>query len=169
MEIQFKGQYTRSTFFSGVRLANRPKRNQKRFSQIMMIFSVAALGLIAYRVVGTGDFGGDMVLLVGAILLGGITAWVYLVPVFTAWKLWRNPGTRRALKGQINNRGIRYQLETGINEIRWERFNRVRKTDRLVALVRDDGLLVLFPVYFFKKPADWKKFITLIEQKYAQN
>ena len=41
----------------------------------------------------------------------------------------------------------------------------MQKTNDLVALVRDDGLLVAFPRSFFKNETNWKKFNKLVDQK----
>jgi len=167
MEINFQGQYAKDLFFRAVRLANRPAKNQQRFITMMTIFSIAAIGVMLYRIFETGDWKGNLILLVAALVLGGIVAWVYLAPYFTARKMWANPGTRRALKGQVTNRGITYILEAGINEIRWERFTRVRKTEDMVTLIRNDGLMVIFPPRFFKKTSDWRRFVKLVEGKFV--
>lgn len=165
MEIKFQGQYDRTTFFKSVSLANKPIGNQGRYLVIMLVFSLGVLGIIAYRVFRTGDFKGNAILLAAALALGCIVAWVNLGPYFTARKLWANPGTRRPLEGQVTNRGITYVLQEGSNEIRWERIQRVRKTVGIVTMVRDDGLLLIFLRRFFKRDADWRKFVKLVDSK----
>ena len=165
MDIQFRGQYDRNLFFKAVRLANQPARNQQRFLVMMTIFSFAAIGVMLYRGIETGDMGGNLILLAVALVLGGIVAWIYLTPYFTARKMWANPGTRQALKGRITNRGITYILDAGINEIRWNRFTRIRKSGEMVTFIRNDGLLLVFPQHFFKKSSDWRKFLKLVEVK----
>jgi len=165
MEIQFQGQYDKKLFFRAVKLANQPTRNQRRFIVIMAIFAIVAIGLMIYRIIQTGDLIGNVILLGGALISGCIVAWIFLIPYFTAQKMWANPGTRRKLKGNISNQGITYILESGLNEIIWERFNRVRYKEDFIALVRNDGLLVIFPQQFFKKASDWRKFMKLVEKK----
>lgn len=165
MEIKFQGQYDRRTFTRAVRLANQPPRNQARFVWFMLLFAVGALVLMVYRVIETRDLGGNAVLLGAAALMSLAVGWVAFRPDFIALKMWANPGTRRELKGTVSNRGIIYELREGRNEIRWERFNRVRVRGEIVSLVRRDGLLVVFPRRFFKRDSDWRKFLKLVESK----
>ena len=168
MEIKFNGQYDRSLFFKAVRLANQPARNQRRFLAIMLVFSLIAIGIMLYRIFETGDWMGNLILIGATVLSVSIVAWVMLQPYFSARKMWANPGTRRPLKGVVTNQGITYQLEAGDNQILWGRFNRVRKTTDMVTLIRNDGLLVIFPRRFFKKDADWRKFEKLVESKFVK-
>jgi hypothetical protein len=167
MEIKFRGKYDKATFFKSVRLANKPTGNQGRFLAIMATFTLISIGILLYRILETGDMMGSAILLIAAIVLGGFIGWSYFRIYFAARKMWANPGTRRALKGQVNNRGITYVMEAGTNEIRWARFSRVRSTEDLVTLIRDDGLLVIFPRHFYRSDADWRKFIRLVKQKVA--
>ena len=163
MEIPFNGQYDRDLFFRAVRLANRPPKNQARFLGFTSLFAVGAVILMIYRILTTQDFAGNAVWLFAALLMVAALGVVSLQPYFLARKMWANPGTRRALRGTITNRGVVYELPEGRNEIRWERFRRFRKTEELVTLIRDDGLLVVFPQRFFKKSSDWRKFLKLLE------
>jgi len=165
MEINFRGQYDKATFFKAVRLANQMTRSQQRFIFIMTLFAIMAFGLVAYRILMSGDWQGNMIFMLASLVLGGGVAWVHLAPYFTARKMWADAGTRRMLRGQITNHGIVYLLDTGRNEIPWGRFRRVRKAEDLVTLVREDGLLVIFPRRFFKKNSDWRKFLMLVEKK----
>jgi hypothetical protein len=165
MEIKFQGRYDKSLFFKSVRLANRPVGSRGRYLAIMLVFALIAVGILIYRVLETGDFVGNAILIIAAVALGCIVALVYLQPYFSARKMWSNPGTRRELKGQVTNRGIVYNLKGGQNEIHWERFSRIRKTGDVVTLVRKDGLLVIFPRRFFKRDADWRRFNKLASSK----
>ncbi len=167
MEINFRGQYDKATFYKAVRLANQMTKSQQRFIFLMTLFAIMALGLVMYRILMSGDWQANLILLLGSLVLGGGVAWVHLVPYYTARRMWANPGTRRMLRGQITNQGIVYLLDAGRNEIPWGRFRRVRKAEGLVTLVREDGLLVIFPRRFFKKASDWRKFLTLVEKKLA--
>lgn len=165
MEIKFEGKYDKDTFFKAVRLANQPTRRQGRFLVIMGAFALIAIGLLLVRVIESGDVTSSLILLIAAIALGVGVGWSYGRAYFTARRLWSNPGTRRALSGSMTNQGIRYVLDVGTNTIRWDRFIRVRRSQDFVALVREDGLLVLFPRGFFHSEGDWRKFNRLVEQK----
>lgn len=165
MEIKFQGKYDKATFFKSVRLANKPARKQGRFLAIISTFALISIGLLLYRVFESGDLMGSAILLVAAIVLGGGAAWPFFRAFTAARKMWANPGTRRHLKGRVTNQGVTYVLGADTNEIRWVRFSRVRRTQDLVTLIRDDGLLVIFPRRFFRNNADWRKFVHLVELK----
>lgn len=165
MQINFQGQYDRELFFKAVALANRPPKNRQRLLSVMLVIAIGALGIIGYRMITSGDWGNNIVYLIAAIFMGGFVAYIFLRPYFAARKLWENPGTRRPLKGTVNNRGITYVFPQGENEIEWQQFNRLQKTDNLVTLVRKDGLLVVFPRSFFKSESNWKKFNKLVNER----
>ncbi len=163
MEIPFNGQYDRDLFFRAVKLANRPPRNQARFLGFISLFAIGAAVLMVFRIVTSGDFAANAIWLAAALLMVLALGWVFFQPYFLARKMWANPGTRRVLHGTITNRGIVYELREGHNEIPWGRFRRLRISEDLVTLIRDDGLLVVFPKRFFKKSSDWRKFRKLLE------
>jgi hypothetical protein len=167
MEIKFRGQYDKALFFKAVRLANQPIRNQKRFLWFMLLFGVGAVVLLLYRIYETRDWAGNAILLGAAVIMAGVVGGIFLRPEFTARKLWTNPGVRRELNGSVSNKGITYFLNEGINEILWTRINRIRRGSDLVTLVRNDGLMLVFPRRFFKRDSDWRKFLTLVGQKAA--
>ena len=166
MEVKFSGRYDRTLFYKAVRIANQPPKNQQRFLWFMLIFAAGSLVLILYRIFDTRDFAGNALLLFAAVVMLVGVGVVTLQPTLIARKMWANPGTRRELRGQVTSRGIVYELDVGRNEIRWERFGRVRKTEDLVTLVRRDGLLVVFPRRFFKRGSDWRKFLKLVDQNF---
>jgi hypothetical protein len=165
MEIHFQGQYDRDLFFKAVALANRPPKNRQRLLSFMLVIAIGALGVIGYRIATSGDWVGNIIYLAAAIFMGGFVGQIFLRPFFVARKLWDNPGTRRALNGRITNQGITYIFPEGENQIPWTRFNRLQKTKELLTLVRNDGLLVIFPRPFFKSESDWQKFNKLVDSK----
>jgi hypothetical protein len=165
MEIKFQGQYEKGVFFKAVRLANQPVGNQRRFLWLMFMFALGALILLIFRVFETGDLVGNAILLGAAVIMVIVVSGIFLRPLIAAQKMWANPGTRRILKGQVTNRGIVYLLNEGRNEIPWERIIRVRKVEDVVALVRNDGLLLVFPEKFFKRKSDWRKFVRMVEKR----
>jgi hypothetical protein len=167
MQINFKGQYDRDLFFKSVALANRPPKNRQRLLSFLLIIAIGAIGVIGYRMITSGDWLGNIVYLAAAIFMGGFVAQVFLRPYFVARKLWANPGTQRPLKGIVTNQGITYVFPEGENVIPWKRFNRLQKTDDLVTLVRNDGLLVIFPRSFFKSDSNWQKFNKLVDNSVA--
>ena len=165
MHITFQGQYDKDLFFKAVRVANQPARNRNGLLYFMLIVALGGLVVLIKRLMDTGDWESNLIFILAAIILGGVSAFNLLRPHFAARKLWANPGVRRELRGQITNQGISYHLPEGKNEIPWSQFNRLCKTTGLVTLVRRDGLLVIFPRRFFKSSNDWEKFVKLVDKK----
>jgi hypothetical protein len=165
MEIRFHGQYDRATFFKAVRLANQPAGSQRKFLWFLLAFGLGALVLLLIRAMMTADWAGNAILLGAAALMVLLVGGLFLRPYFAAWQMWANPGTRRLLKGQVNNHSIIYLLDIGTNEIPWNRIRRIRINEHLAALVRDDGLLLVFPRRFFKRNSDWRNFTKLASSK----
>ena len=165
MQINFKGQYDRNLFFKAVALANRPPKNRQRLLSFLLVIAVGAVGVIGYRIITSGDLLGNALYLAAAIFMGGFVLQIFLRPYFAARNLWANPGTQRPLKGTVTNQGITYTFPEGEVVIEWKRFNRVQKTDDLVTLVRNDGLLVVFPRSFFTSEGNWKKLNKLVAEK----
>ena len=165
MQINFQGKYDKDTFFKAVALANRPTKNRQRLLSIMIVIAIGAVGVIGYRIITSGDWPGNIIYLVAALFMGGFVAQFFLRPYFVARKLWENPGTQRPLKGRITSQGVTYVFPEGENQINWERFSRLQQTADMVTLVRKDGLLVVFPRYFFKNDNNWQKFYKLVSSK----
>jgi hypothetical protein len=165
MQIKFHGQYDKDLFFKAVALANRPPKNRARLLSIMLVIAAGAIGIIGYRTIASGDWAGNLLYLAAAVFMGAYVAQIFLRPYFAARKLWADPGSRRPLKGSINNHGLTYVFPEGEATIEWRRFNRVQKTGDLVTLVRDDGLLLVFPRRFFNNQSSWQKFNRLVDDK----
>ncbi len=165
MQINFQGQYDKDLFFRAVALANRPPKNRQRLLSVMLVIAIGGVGVIGYRIITSGDWGGNIVYLAAAIFMGGFVARIFLRPYFAARKLWADPGTQRPLKGTVNKQGVNYVFPQGEITIEWGQFNRLQKTDDLVTLVRKDGLLVVFPRHFFKSANNWQKFNKLVDSK----
>ena len=165
MQINFQGQYDKNLFFKAVRIANQPVRSRDGLMFFLLVVALGALGVLTIRLIQTGDWESNLIYIIAAVIMGGVSAFNLLRPYFAARKLWANPGVRRELRGQITNQGITYQFQEGKNEILWGQFTRLRKTAGLVTLVRKDGLLVVFPRRFFKSSGDWENFEKLVERK----
>ena len=167
MQINFQGQYDQKTFYRAVALANRPPKNRQRWMGLLLMLALGTLGALIYRVIVSGEWAQNLVYLAGVVLIIGVLIEIFLRPYFTARKMWKSPGTRRPLKGRITPQGITYELPQGENFIPWERFTRLQTADDLLTLVREDGLLLVFPRAFFKGTRDWEKFTQLAESRVA--
>jgi hypothetical protein len=166
MQIKFQGQYDKKLFFKAVALANRPPKNRQRLLSILMVIAIGAIGVIAYRLITTGDIVGNLVYLAAALFMGGYVSFIFLHPYSTASKLWSNPGVRRPLKGVIDNNGIQYVFGDQRIDISWKDIYRRQITDNLVTIIRkNDGLLLIFPQHFIKGKNNWQKFCQLVESR----
>jgi hypothetical protein len=165
MQIEFKGQYDKDLFFKAVALANRPPKNRQHLLSALIVIAIGATAVIGYRIFTSGDWGENFVYLLAAIFMGAYVAYILLRPFIAARKLWANPGTQRPLMGAITKTGITYVFPEGETTIEWERFNRLQKTGDLVTLVREDGLLVVFPRHFFESERNWQMFQRFIDDK----
>lgn len=131
----------------------------------MSVFIVAALAVLVSRLIETGDILANATYIVLVMIIAAFLTRSYLQPYLAARQMWKNPAVQRKLTGSITKKGILYQLETGKNEILWERFSRVRKAWNLTTLVTREGLLVIFPQHFFRNQADWERFNNLVDSK----
>ncbi len=165
MEISFRGQYDKESFYKAVILANQPPRNRKIMNWFMLVFVLAAGAVLVERVIESKDITGNAVYITLLSLVAAFVIRPYLQPRLAARNLWNNPSVQQPLKGTIDNRGIVYNLPQGQNHIPWEIINRMRKNSNMVTLITITGLLLVLPKRFFKNDADWNRFNTLVEKK----
>jgi len=165
MEIKFRGRYRKGLFFSAVRLANRSQRSNQWVQPLMLLFTAVAIAVLIYRLITTGDILANATYIAVVMIAGGFIIGAYLQSYLAARKLWSNRNLQEELRGKVSNEGIEYKLQQGRNLIPWSRFNRVRRMLSLVALVTRDGLLLVFPRYFFSNDADWQKFNNLVDTR----
>jgi hypothetical protein len=164
MQIKFEGQYDKKLFFRAVALANRPPKNRQRLLSILLVIAIGAIGVIAYRLITTGDLVGNLVYLAATLFMGGYVTFIFLRPYSAASKLWSNPGVRRSLKGTVDSTGIHYVFGDQSIDISWKDIYRPQMTNDLVTIIRrNDGLLLIFPQHFIKGKNNWQKFCQLVE------
>jgi len=165
MEISFRGQYDKESFYKAVILANQPPRNRRIMNWFMLVFVLAAGAVLVGRVIESKDITGNAVYITLVSLVAAFVVRPYLQPRLASRTLWNNPSVQQPLKGTIDNRGIIYMLPQGQNHIPWEIINRKRKNSTMVTLVTITGLLLVFPKRFFKNDADWNRFNALVDKK----
>ena len=165
MEIKFRGTYQKRLFFSAVRLANQSKRRNRLVQPLMLVFIVVAFAVLIYRLIVSGDILGNASYIAVVMIAGAFLLNAFLQPYLAAKKLWLNKNLHEELRGKVSNEGVEYKLEQGKNLIPWNRFNRVRKLMSLTTLVTKDGLLLVFPRYFFSSDKDWQKFNNLVDTR----
>lgn len=165
MEISFGGQYDKALFYKAVLLANQPPRQRRIINNLMVIFMLAAGVVLVVRLVESRDVFENAPLITVLMIVAAFSLRSLLQPRLTARSLWANPGVRRKINGTISNRGITYILPNGNNQILWENINRIKKKPDLVTMITINGLLLIFPQWFFKNISDWNRFYSLIEKK----
>ena len=165
MEIKFNGNYEKDLFFRAVSLANQPPKNRRIMRTFMLVFILVGLYVLLLRLIETGDVLGHATYIAMMLIIIAYLSVSYTQPYLAARKMWSNEFVRQKLNGIITKKGILYQLKAGNNQILWDRFTRVRKSQLLFTLVTREGLLVIFPRSFFKNEPDWQKFVRLVETK----
>ncbi|MFC2064464.1 hypothetical protein ACFLXB_05160 [Chloroflexota bacterium] len=165
MEIKFRGTYQKKLFFMAVRLANQSKRRNRLVQPLMLVFILVAVAVLIYRLIISGDFLGNASYIAVVMIAGAFLINAYLQPYLAARKLWKNKNLQVELKGKVYNEGVEYKLPQGKNLIPWARINRVRKVSSVTTLVTKDGLMLVFPRYFFKNDNDWLKFNNLVDTR----
>lgn len=167
MEIPFKGQYDRSTFFRAVRLANRPGKRSGRTRWLV----TAALGVVVviagqmYLQDPVGDPFNLVRLGLALGLLAVFLAWPYALSYLQARKLWNEPALRQMISGRIGEKGITYTNTSPHRTVPWDKFARLRVAADMVALLTPTGVLTAFPRSFFRNDSDWRAFRELIQRK----
>lgn len=163
MKVKFSAHYDRATFFKAVRVANAPRRGG-RLAFWLASGAFVGLAWVTIRAwlvrPSLADVG--MYLLLLLILLAFILQNI-LPPYFAARKMWRNPRVRRPLPGGADGQGLFYDLPEGRQTYQWTRFLRLRRSGDLLTLVTREGLLLLFTPAYFKKTADWERFVRLVQ------
>jgi hypothetical protein len=165
MVIKFRGRYQKGLFFTAVQLANRSRNSSRWVQPLMFLFTLVAIAVLVYRLVISGDILGNAAYIAVVMIAGGFVISNYLQTYLTARKLWANKNLQEELRGKVSNEGIDYNLKQGKNLIPWSRINRVRRMSNLSTLVTKDGLLLVFPRYFFSSDQDWKKFNDLLDSR----
>ncbi len=170
MEIPFKGQHDRTTFFRAVRLANRPAGRSNRLQWLV----VAALGVAIFfsgqSYFETGSLApGDLIRLGFAVaILVIFLGWPYALSYIQASRLWKDPALQQTITGRAQERGITYTNVSPYRTVPWTNFARLRTASDLVTLLTPAGVLSVFPRQFFKSEADWQAFRQLVQQKIIQ-
>lgn len=164
-EIRFSGKYDKKVFFRAVHLANQPSRRKPWVLPAIAMAVMVVFVILVIRLISSRDIIENASYIAIIMIAGGFTARSYLLPYLAARKLWKNRSIHEEHMGNISQTAIVYHLKIGKNEIPWQRFARVRKTNDFTALVTRDGLLIIFPKEFFRSSSDWERFNRLVGSK----
>ena len=163
MQIKFSGKYDKKLFFNAVRLANEPGRSSRMlYILVGMVFGVVTVTTIN-DIIATGNWADNMIDIALILLMGLVLYQAYVPTYLGARKLWTDELAQRIMSGKVSKSGILYNFPNGDKSYGWSDFNRLRKTPNLITLITLDGMLLIFPSHFFKKDADWERFVNLID------
>jgi len=165
MEIKFHGKYDRKLFYKSILIANQPARRKVWVLPLIGTIVFVTFIILVIRLIITGNILDNASYIVIVMIAASFVIRSYLVPYLAARKLWINPAIHEEHSGSVTQTEIVYLLKMGKNEIPWERFSRVRKSNGVITLVTRDGLMVIFPRRFFNSDTDWRKFNQLVDTK----
>ncbi len=167
MEIPFKGQYDRATFFRAVRLANQPARNggRLRWLALAALAVLLALAIQSLRRPADNDPFTWVRLGLGLALLLAYLVWPYGLSFIQARRLWANPALQRPISGRLQERGLTYTNTTPYRTVPWESYARLRLAPDLATLLTPAGVLTALPRSFFKSESDWQAACKLLQNK----
>lgn len=167
MEIPFKGQYDRATFFRAVRLANQPARNggRLRWLALAALAVLAALSLQGLLHPQDNDPFTWVRLGVGLALLLAYLLWPVGLSFIQARRLWANPALQRPISGRLQEHGLTYTNTTPYRTVAWENYARLRLAPDLATLLTPAGVLTALPRSFFKSDHDWRAACDLLRSK----
>jgi hypothetical protein len=170
MDLSFGGQFDRDTFLRAVSLANMPARRQMT---IRAVGGVVLLAMYAVLLVATFTGGSPTEVdvarlaryLLGVPAVVAVLVWPAVRARMTGHRLWADPSVRGPFSGTVSTMGVTYRKPSGLVEMAWDEFIRVRATDDLAVLVTSDGVMAAFPKHFFDSERDWRAFRLLAEQR----
>lgn len=163
MEIKFKGEYDKATFFKAASLANKPtKRDSILRISVAVLIAAIFIGNLIVTVNAESLSSFNLTSSVRRLILLLFAEYFILQPYIgafiTASTLWKDPSLPKSISGIIAEQGIIYYFyNKDPREILWERFAKLQMTENLMVLLTAKGELSLFPRHFFKTDDDWKK------------
>jgi hypothetical protein len=162
MEIQYQGQYDKKTFFKAVALANKPPKKNTIFRIGLTVLFILVLVAYFFVTVANENLSIFDVLRAGKHFIGmPVVIYILLQPYissyFTALKLWNESVIQKPQAGTISNQGVMITSSNGNKEISWNRFAKKQITENLIVLLTSDGVVFIFPQYFFSTDTDWQK------------
>jgi hypothetical protein len=171
MEIPFKGQHDRNTFFRAVRLANQPVRNGSRLRWLVLAALAVVIVLSIQSLLKPENSDGFtwVRLGLGLGLLLAYLLWPYGLSYIQARRIWKDPAIRQEISGRLQERGITYTNTNPYRTVPWDRYARLRLAPDLATLLTAAGVLTVLPRSFFKSDSDWQNACKLLQSKVLQN
>jgi hypothetical protein len=171
MEIEFSGNYDRSTFFQAVALLNRPTR-RKTVNRIVIL----ALFVLMYTAYFTilappEDPTTGLPRIIWHLVVALIVVYLLLLPYISAYReasrIWKYPTVRDPSSGFVTEQGITYNLASGQKTRPWVEFSKIKLTDSFIAMLTPDGTFSLLQRDFFKTDQDWQTISEFVKHSHA--
>jgi len=173
MNINFQGEFDKSTLFKAVALAKRPSR---RSTLVRIGITVFFIGLYIdfFLVIGGGSLsdtlqalGSDSRHLIAVFLAACFLFLPSISSYFSASNLWKQPEMHTPVSGTISSTGVTFTSSSKRREIPWENFAKKRAEGDLIVLVTPRGKLSIFRRDFFKTDKDWESFQQWVDSNVA--
>jgi hypothetical protein len=174
VDIPFRGQFDKTTYFKAFALASRPEKKRLVLPISAAILLVAILiALVVMFFTKDSQTNWDVARLAKHAIWTPIMLFFLLKPLigpyFTANRLWKDPIVRLPVSGSASELGIRYMhLASHPVEIGWNRFVKKAVTDDLIVLLTVDGALSILPHGFFDNQQDWEMMKNLIKSRIVE-
>jgi len=166
MEIQFSGILDETLIAQAVKLASQPTRVQRIIRGVMLLVILAAVVFVTYTTVTGTETQPTRWLRI--LLWVGLLAYFIYQPVLTqrrlTQKIWKSVQAQPRMEGAVTPVGVSFTLGDSSQEIPWDRFFRLRKSDEMTILLTKNGMLSMFPRRFFPSSADWSHLQQVIDQ-----
>jgi hypothetical protein len=79
-------------------------------------------------------------------------------------KIWQSIQAQPRMEGTVTPAGVTFTFGEDIQDLPWERFFRIRKSEDMTILLAKNGILSMFPRRFFPNSAEWSQVHQLIDQ-----
>jgi hypothetical protein len=165
MNVEFRGQFDKPTFFKAVALANRQSKRSIIFRYVLIGIAAIFLVINVFNFFARGGQNSNNILslVLSVIILLYFIFGVRLTTNALAARLWKGEGVHQEQTGTITEEGITYHPDTTV--ITWERYSRGQSTEDMQLLMTEDGLLSIFPRAFFNSDEDWRTFCSWVDTR----
>ena len=165
MDVEFRGQFDKQTFFKAVSIANRQSQRSTIFRYVLTGIAVIFLVINVFNFFARGGQNSNDILsaVLSVIILLYFIFGVRLTTYVLASRLWKGEGVHQEQAGTINEEGITYHPDT--TTVPWGRYSRGQSVEDMQLLMTEDGLLSIFPRSFFNSEEDWKIFRNWVDTR----
>ncbi len=171
MDIEYHGQYDKSTFFKAVFLTSRPTKWNAVLrigsSILITVIFIAYIIMVAFKdSISTMETMRVSKYFLTLPFLDYFLLQPYISPYFTASKIWKNPAMQIPLTGVLSSQGVALISSSGgRDETPWRSFSRMRIGPDFISLLTGDGVISVLPRHFFKTETDWERAKQLVNFK----